>query len=153
MRRHAALISFAFAFALAACGRGTEPPTAGAEPDTAGTAEPSAPTPTTIAATAPELPIDATGAQQQPAPMPEGSFAFYQCDDGAQVEVHFNGVAATVSWPDGRTAQLSQPTSTAEGQSQVYSDRNMRIERAADGLHLSDGDKAETLCTETQASA
>jgi hypothetical protein len=29
----------------------------------------------------------------------------------------------------------------------------VRIERAADGLHLRDGRNAETLCTETQASA
>ncbi|GAA5004985.1 hypothetical protein GCM10025793_12240 [Lysobacter lycopersici] len=85
--------------------------------------------------------------------MPEGSFASYQCDDGAQVEVHFNGMAAGVSWPDGRSVQLSQPKSAAAGEPQVYSNRKVRIERAADGLHLRDGDKAETLCTETEASA
>lgn len=85
--------------------------------------------------------------------MPKGSFASYQCDDGTQVEVHFDGIAASVSWPDGRTVQLSQPKSAAEGEPQVYSDRKVRIERAADGLHLRDGGKAETLCTETQASA
>lgn len=85
--------------------------------------------------------------------MPEGSFASYQCDDGTQMDVHFNGIAATVSWPDGRSVQLSQPASTAEDEPQVYSDRKVRIERAGDGLHLRDGGNAETLCTETQASA
>lgn len=85
--------------------------------------------------------------------MPDGSFASYQCDDGVQVEVHFDGIAATVAWPDGRTARLSQAKSAAEGEPQVYSDRDVRIERAADGLHLRDGGKAETLCEETEASA
>lgn len=85
--------------------------------------------------------------------MPEGSYASYRCDDGSQVDVHFNGIAATVAWPDGRTAQLSQPRPAAEGEPQVYSDRTVRIERASDGLHLRDGGNAETLCTETQASA
>ena len=89
----------------------------------------------------------------QPAPMPEGSFASYQCDDGTQVDVHFDGIAATVAWPDGRTALLSQPATTAQGRPQVYSDRNVRIERAADGLHLRDGKAVVTLCTETEASA
>lgn len=85
--------------------------------------------------------------------MPEGSFASYQCDDGTQVDVHFNGPVASVSWPDGRNAQLSQPETTTEGAPQVYSNREVRIERASDGLHLHDGGNAETKCTETQASA
>ena len=73
---------------------------------------------------------------------------------------HVNGVPVdcvnvglTVAWPDGRTARLSQAKSAAEGEPQVYSDRDVRIERAADGLHLRDGGKAETLCEETEASA
>lgn len=85
--------------------------------------------------------------------MPEGSYANYQCDDGAQIQVHFNGIAATIAWPDGRTAQLSQPTTVADGEPQVYSDRGVEIERAGDGLHLRDGRNAETLCTETASSA
>jgi hypothetical protein len=85
--------------------------------------------------------------------MPEGSYASYQCDDGVQVDVHYNGIAATVVWADGRTAQLSQPKPSAEGEPQVYSDRTVRVERAADGLRMRDGGNAETLCTETQASA
>lgn len=92
-------------------------------------------------------------APQQPAPMPEGSYASYQCVDGTQVEVHFNGIAATVIWPDGRSADLSRPAPATDGRLQVYSDRSVRIERASDGLHLRDGSNAETLCTETQASA
>ena len=85
--------------------------------------------------------------------MPEGSFASYQCDDGGQIEVHFEGIAATVLWPDGRRAQLSQSVTAAAGEPQVYSDRKLRIERAADGLHLRDGEAADTLCTELEASA
>lgn len=99
----------------------------------------------------PELPAATTATA--PAPMPEGSYARYQCEDGVQVDVHYNGIAATVTWPDGRSAQLSQPAVAAEGEAQVYSDRTLRIERAGDGLHLRDGTRAATLCTETEASA
>jgi len=149
MRRNAALI--ATALALAACNRAPAP--AEALPDVASNAQPATPATAAIAAPAASPEPSASPAPQQPAPMPEGSFASYQCDDGTQVDVHFNGIAATVSWPDGRRAQLSQPRSTAEGEPQVYSDRDVRIERAADGLHLRDGASAETLCTEMQASA
>jgi len=85
--------------------------------------------------------------------MPEGSMASYQCDDGTQIDVHFNGIAATVVWPDGRTARLSQAGVAVEGQPQRYADPHVRIERAADGLHLRDGRNAATLCTETESSA
>jgi hypothetical protein len=149
MRRHAALI--ASAFALAACNRAPAPHDA--LPETAPAAGSPAPAPASIADPAASAQPAASTTPPQPAPMPTGSFASYQCDDGTQVDVHFNGIAASVSWPDGRTVQLSQPKSTAEGQPQVYSDRNVRIERAGDGLHLRDGSSAETLCTETEASA
>ena len=149
MRRHVFLI--AFAFALASCNR--TPTTPEPLPETAPAAESQAPANATIATPAAAVPPQAATAPAQPTPMPEGSFASYQCDDGTQVDVHFNGIAATVVWPDGRRAQLSQPATAAEGQPQVYSDRKVRIERASDGLHLRDGDAAETLCTETEASA
>jgi hypothetical protein len=148
MRRQAALI--VVAFALGACNRAPAP--ADGLPEAASIAESAAAAPASVAApAAPPEPAPSTP-PPQPAPMPDGSYASYQCDDGTQVDVHFNGIAATVVWPDGRTARLSQPRSTAEGP-QAYSDRNVRIERAADGLHLRDGRNAETLCTETQASA
>ena len=147
MRRHAALI--VSALALAACNRAPAPtealPAAASSPEPA-IAEPAA----TAAPVASPRQAASTPA---PAPMPAGSFASYQCDDGTQVDVHFNGIAATVAWPDGRSAQLSQPGSTAAGEPQVYSDRTVRIERAADGLHLRDGGNAETRCEETQTSA
>ena len=147
MRRHAALI--VSALALAACNRAPAPtealPAAASSPEPA-IAEPAA----TAAPVASPRQAASTPA---PAPMPAGSFASYQCDDGTQVDVHFNGIAATVAWPDGRSAQLSQSATAAEGQPQVYSDRKVRIERAADGLRLRDGSAAETLCTETEASA
>ena len=149
MRRHAALI--ASVFALAACNRA--PVSSEALPETTPVTESPAPTSVPIAAPAASPEPAASATPPQPAPMPEGSFASYQCDDGTQVDVHFNGIAATVSWPDGRSAQLSQPKSVAENEPQVYSDRKVRIERAGDGLHLRDGGNAETLCTETQASA
>ena len=149
MRRHVFLI--ASVFALASCNRA--PTTPEPLPETAPAAESQAPANTTIAAPAAVVSPQASTAPVQPAPMPEGSLASYQCDDGVQVDVHFNGIAATVAWPDGRSAQLSQSATVAEGQPQVYSDRKIRVERAADGLHLRDGDAAETLCTETEASA
>jgi len=149
MHRHFFLI--ASVFTLAACNRTPTP--SEVLPETAPAAESQAPAATTIAAPAAIVQPDASRAPQQPAPMPEGSFASYQCDDGVQVDVHFNGIAATVAWPDGRSAQLSQSATAAEGQPQVYSDRKVRIERAADGLRLRDGSAAETLCTETEASA
>jgi hypothetical protein len=147
MRRHVVLISAAFA--LAACNRAQAP--ADTVPDTASATRPAFAAPASVAPAASREPAQ-SAAPQQPAPMPEGSYASYQCDDGTQVEVHFNGIAATAAWPDGRTARLSQPRSTTEGP-QVYSGRNVRIERASDGLHLRDGGNAETLCTETEASA
>jgi hypothetical protein len=149
MRRHAALI--ATAFALAACNRTPAPPDASL--DAAPVAASTAPAPASIADPAASTEPAASSTPRQPAPMPTGSFASYQCDDGTQVDVHFNGIAASVSWPDGRSVRLSQPKSTAEDEPQVYSDRNVRIERAGDGLHLRDGSSAETLCTETEASA
>jgi hypothetical protein len=149
MRRHAALI--ASAFALAACNRAPAPTEA--SPGTAPVAETPAAAPSSVAAPTASTEPATAATPQQPAPMPEGSFASYQCDDGTQVDVHFNGIAATVSWLDGRNAPLSQPKSTSEGEPQVYSGRNVRIERAADGLHLRDGSNAETLCAETEASA
>jgi hypothetical protein len=151
MHRHALLI--ALVFTLAACNRAPAP--ADAVPAPASTALPSA----RPAAMPPAMPASATAAAPAPAPaaapapMPEGSYASYQCDDGVQVDVHFNGIAATVTWPEGRSAQLSQSRVATEGDPQVYSDRNVRIERAGDGLHLRDGRRAETLCTETTASA
>ena len=149
MRRHAALI--ASAFALAACNRAPAPSEASLEATPV--AESTAPAPVSIADPAASAEPAASTTPRQPAPMPTGSFASYQCDDGTQVDVHFNGIAASVSWPDGRTVQLSQPKSVAEDEPQVYSNRNVRIERAGDGLHLRDGSNAETLCTETEASA
>jgi hypothetical protein len=85
--------------------------------------------------------------------MPEGSYASYQCDDGTQIEVHFNGIAATVIWPDGRAAQLSQSATVAEDQPQVYANRAVRIERNSKGLQLREGKSAPVDCTETEASA
>jgi hypothetical protein len=149
MRRHAALI--ATAFALAACNRAPAPTEA--SPGTAPVAETPAAAASSVAAPTASTEPATAATPQQPAPMPTGSFASYQCDDGTQVDVHFNGIAASVSWPDGRSVRLSQPKSTAEDEPQVYSDRNVRIERAGDGLHLRDGSSAETLCTETEASA
>ena len=149
MRRHAALI--ASVFALAACNRAPAP--ADTLPQTASTTESQTPATTAMAAPATAAAPEASTTPVQPAPMPVGSFASYQCDDGTQVDVHFDGIAASVSWPDGRSVQLSQPKTTAADEPQVYSNRNVRIERAADGLHLRDGGNAETLCTETQASA
>ena len=149
MRRPVLLI--ASSLVLAACNRAPAPSASVPE------AVPSTPAPAAVTAPVAAAPAtaqaDAGAEPQQPAPMPEGSFASYQCDDGTQVEVHFNGIAATVLWPDGRRAQLSQSTTAAAGAPQVYSDRRLRIERAADGLHLRDGDAAETMCTETEASA
>jgi len=149
MQRHIVLI--ASVLALAACNRAPAP--SASAPDTAPAAESQSPSPATIATPAAPTPPQAAATPVQPAPMPEGSFASYQCDDGVQVEVRFNGIAASVAWPDGRTARLSQPATTAEGQPQVYAGKKVRIERAADGLHLRDGDAAETVCTETEASA
>ena len=149
MRLHAALI--ASAFALAACNRAPAP--SEASPQANPVAGSTAPTPASIADPVASAEPAASMAVQQPTPMPEGSYASYQCDDGVQIDVHFNGIAASVSWPDGRNVHLSQPKSTAEGEPQAYSDRNVRIERAGDGLHLRDGRNAETLCTETEASA
>ena len=149
MQRHIVLI--ASVLALAACNRAPAP--SASAPDTAPAAESQSPSPATIATPAATTPPQAAATPVQPAPMPEGSFASYQCDDGTQVDVHFDGIAASVSWPDGRSVQLSQPKTTAADEPQVYSNRNVRIERAADGLHLRDGGNAETLCTETQASA
>ncbi|HET7127135.1 MAG TPA: hypothetical protein VFI26_08610 [Lysobacter sp.] len=149
MRRHAALI--ASAFVLAACNRAPAP--TDALPEAAPATESATPAAASIPAPATSPGRAASATPRQPAPMPEGSYASYQCDDGEQVDVHFNGIAATVAWPDGRTAQLSQPTPVAEGEPQVYSDRNVRIERKGDGLHLRDGGNAETLCTETETSA
>jgi hypothetical protein len=137
--------------ALAGCGRTQTPDTPPSPADAATVAE--APAPATIAAV-PGNPAIAEGpAPMQPAPMPDGSYAHYRCEDGSEVSVHFNGIAATVAWPDGRTTQLSQSKTVAEGQPQVYSDRSVRIERDAEGLHLRIGAEAEKLCTETEASA
>ena len=145
-----ALLTIVSACALAGCNRAPAPDGNAASPATAGV--PAAATRVAPAPVAP-APSAAPAPAQVPAPMPEGSYASYQCDDGVQVDVHFNGIAATVVWPDGRAAQLSRPKSAAEGEPQVYSDRTVRVERAADGLHMRDGGNAETLCTETQASA
>jgi hypothetical protein len=149
MRRRAILI--VYAIALAACNRAPAP--VEALPENAPAAESPAPAPASMAMPAAAPEPSAMAGPQRPAPMPAGSRATYRCDDGTRVDVHFNGIAATVAWPDGRTAQLSQPASTSGDQPQVYSDRNVRIERAADGLHLRDHDRAEALCAETEASA
>jgi hypothetical protein len=145
------LLTIVSTCALAGCNRAPAPDGNAASPATAGV--PAAATQVAPAPVAPPPSAAAPAPAQVPAPMPEGSFASYQCDDGVQVDVHFNGIAATVAWPDGRTAQLSQSKSTAKGGPQVYSNLTVRIERAEDGLHLRDGGNAETLCTETQASA
>lgn len=149
MRRHAFLI--VSACVLAACNRAPTPddkppaPASLAVPASVSVAMP-------VPATPASSPAD-SATPQMPQPMPEGSYANYQCDDGAQVEVHFNGIASTVVWPDGRTARLSQSATATEGQPQLYSNRDVRILRDADGLHLRDGRNAETLCTETASSA
>lgn len=151
MHRHALLI--ASALALAGCSRAPSPASAPEfPPEAAPVAGPAMPA-TESSPAATTMPADQAAEPQQPAPMPDGSMASYQCDDGTQVDVHFNGIAATVVWPDGRTVQLSQAENAVEGQPQVYSDRQVRIERAKDGLHLRDGTAAETLCTETSSTA
>lgn len=149
MRR--SFLAIASALAFAACNRAPAPNALPAEAVPAEQSTPSTPASVDSASASGVMP--STTPAVQPAPMPEGSFASYQCDDGSQVEVRFNGIAARVSWPDGRSTQLSQPATTAPGEAQVYSDRGVRIERAGDGLHLFDGSRPETLCTETEASA
>ena len=146
MNTHRSCLGIICVLALAACDRAPPPapaPAAVEEPQA-----PAAPTPPAIAT----MPA-ASASVVQPAPMPEGSYASYQCDDGTQVEVHFNGIAATVVWPDGRAAQLSQSATVADGQPQVYSDPAVRIERNSDGLQLREGESAPVHCTETEASA
>lgn len=149
MRLHCFLI--ASFLALPACNRAPAP--SEPSPENAPAAGSQVPASATVAAPATAVPANASTAAPRPSPMPEGSFASYQCDDGTQVNVHFDGIAATVAWPDGRSARLSQPASVSRGQPQVYSDGKVRIERAADGLHLRNGGAAGTLCTETEASA
>ena len=111
MQRHIVLI--ASVLALAACNRAPAP--SASAPDTAPAAESQSPSPATIAVPAAPTPPQAAATPVQPAPMPEGSFASYQCDDGVQIEVRFNGIAASVAWPDGRTARSSDDGEPAAG--------------------------------------
>src|SRR5690348_9798241 len=109
MRLHCFLI--ASLLTLPACNRAPAP--SEPLPENASAAEWPAPASATVAAPAATAPADASTPPPRPAPMPEGSFASYHCDDGTQVDVHFDGIAATVAWPDGRSARLSQPAKTS----------------------------------------
>ncbi|MCY7355095.1 MAG: hypothetical protein LH470_08490 [Lysobacter sp.] len=147
----AAILAFAL---LAACSR-NQSEEASTMPDAVPADEPvTQPVPQVDTAITPAPPVASNRAQEPvpPAPVVDGMYVIYKCDDGTEPRITFSGNLVKVELTVESKAVVLSARASATNMSDTYSDDTLTLHRDGLGVTLDSGGKT-TRCTESQASA
>ncbi len=137
---------------LAACGR-NEPERAASDVAPAETQAPPAPRADTAPAPSPPIASDSAQPPAPPAPVVEGMYVIYSCDNGTEPKITFAGNLVKVELTVESEPVVLSARASATSMSDTYSDDALTLHRDGLGITLDLGGGKTTRCTESEASA
>lgn len=156
MRTPSFLAVAAFALLVAACNRNGSEDAPPAAADSAAVEAPtaqSAPGASAPVAPAPPVPGDAAQAPTPPAPIVEGMYVIYACDDGTEPRITFSGNLVKVELSADSAPVILSARASATRMSEIYSDDALTLHRDGLGITLESGGGKTARCSEREASA
>lgn len=147
----AAILTFAL---LAACSRNPSEDTSATPDVTPADAPVTQPVPQADTTITPAPPVASNPAQEAvpPAPVVDGMYVIYKCDDGTEPRITFSGNLVKVELTVESKPVVLSARASATNMSDTYSNDTLTLHRDGLGVTLDSGGKA-TRCTESQASA